>query len=200
LPKKTDNYKQDHIPPGFSSAQTFSSIDSSSKSASALSSTLQRHFGFSSFRGEQLEVIQAALSGRDCAVFWATGRGKSLCYQIPALHTGKMVLVVSPLISLMEDQVTKINNTASSESGGFDLACFLGSAQLDYTVEEAALKGKYRLVYVTPEKVTSPSFLSRMKQLEATVGHHAFIQNLDPFPAPFPNINTIKHQPHPFPL
>lgn len=67
--------------------------------------TLARNFGFGNFRSGQREVVEAALNGCDVAVFWATGKGKSLCYQVPALHTGKLVVVVSPLISLMNDQV-----------------------------------------------------------------------------------------------
>ena len=75
----------------------------------ALTQTLQKYFGYSNFRSGQLEVIQASLEQRDVGVFWATGSGKSLCYQIPALHTGHIAVVVSPLISLMEDQVHKLN-------------------------------------------------------------------------------------------
>ena len=71
-------------------------------SDASLCSTLEKKFGYSQFRGDQLEVIKAVLSGRDAAVFWCTGSGKSLCYQIPALHSNKVVVVVSPLISLME--------------------------------------------------------------------------------------------------
>ena len=72
----------------------------------SLEHTLHDWFGFDTFREGQREVIEAALAGRDTAVIWATGRGKSLCFQLPALHVpGAMVVVVSPLISLMQDQV-----------------------------------------------------------------------------------------------
>lgn len=137
-------------------------------SDSACVGTLQKHFGYSSFRSGQLEVIQNILQGRDCEVFWATGSGKSLCYQIPALLTGKTVVVVSPLISLMVDQVKNLNNTVGA--GEQDLACFLGSQQNNPHIELQALQGHFRLVYVTPEKLESGSFLSRLADLHASKG------------------------------
>jgi hypothetical protein len=102
---------------------------------SSLEKTLQNYFGYPKFRHEQREVCEAVLSGRDVSVFWATGSGKSLCYQVPALHTHKTVVVVSPLISLMNDQVTAINHkidlkNRASTFGGRTLppATFLGTA------------------------------------------------------------------------
>ena len=82
--------------------------------ADALRGTLSKYFGHEDFRGGQLEVIAAAVSGRDSCVYWSTGSGKSLCYQMPALHTGRTTLVVSPLVSLMQDQVIHLNNTAGA--------------------------------------------------------------------------------------
>jgi ATP-dependent DNA helicase RecQ/Werner syndrome ATP-dependent helicase len=130
--------------------------------------TLQNYFGFNAFRAEQQQVIQEAIAGRDTAVFWATGSGKSMCYQIPALHLGKIVVVVSPLISLMVDQVAKFNATAGAAQDG-PRACFLGSAQVDPQVESDALRGCYKLVYVTPEKLAT-SFLDRLKTLHQNGG------------------------------
>ena len=110
-----------------SSSSSFSSFSSSSSSSSAacsagsaaatpmasplpslddLRKTLRRYYGHPDFRDGQAAVLSAVLSGQDTAVFWATGSGKSLMYQLPALHTQKVVLVVSPLISLMQDQVS----------------------------------------------------------------------------------------------
>jgi ATP-dependent DNA helicase RecQ/Werner syndrome ATP-dependent helicase len=126
----------------------------------ALEQTLQTYFGHNKYRPGQLEVLQAILSSRDAAVFWATGSGKSICYQIPALHTGNVSLVVSPLISLMQDQVNKINGLSEEP-----LATFLGSAQTNASEEAAALAGKYRLVYVTPEKLLSGGFLDQLARM-----------------------------------
>ena len=137
----------------------------------ALVATLQEFFGYSKFRHEQRDVCEAVLSGRDVCVFWATGSGKSLCYQIPAFHLEKTVLVVSPLISLMNDQVTTINNKVdlgdrASKWQGRPLppATFLGTAG-NAGHEEPALQGLFRLVYVTPEKVASGDFLKRLGAL-----------------------------------
>jgi ATP-dependent DNA helicase RecQ/Werner syndrome ATP-dependent helicase len=126
----------------------------------ALTQTLQKYFGYSNFRSGQLEVIQASLEQRDVGVFWATGSGKSLCYQIPALHTGHIAVVVSPLISLMEDQVHKLNGLSEQP-----LATFLGSGQVDVSMEDRALDGQFPLVYVTPEKLLSINFLDRLAHL-----------------------------------
>ena len=119
--------------------------------ASSLTATLKKFFGHDAFRAGQLDVVAAAVSGRDCAVYWSTGSGKSMCYQVPALHTGKTTLVVSPLVSLMQDQVTHLNNTAGE--GQRELAAFLGSAQTDASVQERALRGEFAVLYVTPEKL-----------------------------------------------
>lgn len=70
--------------------------------------------------------------------------GKSLCFQIPALLTGKVVVVISPLISLMHDQCLKLAKHGVS-------ACFLGSGQIDRSVEEKAMRGMYGIIYVCPE-------------------------------------------------
>ena len=119
--------------------------------ATSLTATLKKFFGHDAFRAGQLDVVAAAVSGRDCAVYWSTGSGKSMCYQVPALHTGKTTLVVSPLVSLMQDQVTHLNNTAGE--GQRELAAFLGSAQTDASVQERALRGEFAVLYVTPEKL-----------------------------------------------
>lgn len=124
-------------------------------------STLRSIFGFEDFRPGQAEVIQSvAVERRDAAVFWATGRGKSLNYQIPALHTKSTAIVISPLISLMQDQVHKLNGLSAEP-----LATFLGSGQQDGSAERLALQGAFRLVYITPEKLLSGNFLSSLEQL-----------------------------------
>ena len=116
-----------------------------------LQDTLTRYFGFRQYREGQLAVIQTLLRGtRDVAVFWSTGSGKSLCYQIPSLVTQKITVIVSPLISLMEDQVSKLNNALPGTP-----AIFLGSGQRDGpAAERRALRGEYLFVYCTPEKLT----------------------------------------------
>jgi RecQ family ATP-dependent DNA helicase len=128
----------------------------------ALQKTLQETFGYNSFREGQVQVIQALLDKRDVAVFWATGQGKSLCYQIPSLHQNQVAVVVSPLISLMQDQVHKLNGLSKEP-----VATFLGSAQQDPQEERKALQGDYNLIYVTPEKLATAGFLNQLAQLHA---------------------------------
>ncbi|KAF2316844.1 hypothetical protein GH714_042185 [Hevea brasiliensis] len=95
---------------------------------------LQKHFGYSSVKSFQKEALAAWLAHQDCLVLAATGSGKSLCFQIPALLTGKVVIVISPLISLMHDQCLKLSRYGIS-------ACFLGSGQPDSGVEQKAMRG-----------------------------------------------------------
>ena len=148
-----------------------------------LKETLEKYYGYSNFRPGQEEVIKAAIEGRDTCVFWSTGSGKSLAYQLPALHEGgKMSIVVSPLISLMQDQVTALNNTVGNiitdgSGGKNDIACFLGSGQTDNTVEDRVFRGEYKIVFVTPEKISfvgdngdfssSSIFVQRLQSLKA---------------------------------
>ncbi|XP_069111387.1 bifunctional 3'-5' exonuclease/ATP-dependent helicase WRN-like isoform X1 [Argopecten irradians] len=108
--------------------------------------TLKQYFGYSKFRPKQWKIIDSVLNDRrDTCVIMATGHGKSLCYQYPPLFTGNTTVVISPLISLMQDQVLglKAANIA---------ACFLGSAQQNMAqIKAEMLRGKFRLVYITPE-------------------------------------------------
>ncbi|KAF8394560.1 hypothetical protein HHK36_020772 [Tetracentron sinense] len=109
-------------------------------------SLVHKHFGFSHLKSFQKEALEAWLAHQDCLVLAATGSGKSLCFQIPALLTGKVVVVISPLISLMHDQCLKLAKHGVS-------ACFLGSGQPDSSVEHKAMNGMYGVIYVCPETV-----------------------------------------------
>eukprot|EP00249_Psilotum_nudum_P023290 c28820_g2_i5 orf=214-2778(+) len=109
--------------------------------------TVQRYFGYGKLKDFQLEALKAWAAQQDCFVLAATGSGKSLCFQLPALMTGKVVVVVSPLISLMHDQCLRLASHDIS-------ACFLGSGQTDRTVENGAMTGAYDIVYVCPETLT----------------------------------------------
>ncbi|KAK7344246.1 hypothetical protein VNO77_13637 [Canavalia gladiata] len=111
-----------------------------------VSNLMQKHFGFSILKSFQKEALAAWIAHKDCLVLAATGSGKSLCFQIPALLSGKVVVVISPLISLMHDQCLKLTTHGIS-------ACFLGSGQPDGTVEEKAMRGVYSIMYVCPETV-----------------------------------------------
>ena len=113
---------------------------------------LFQHFGFNKFRPGQLEVIYAIIRQmRDCAVFWATGSGKSLCYYLLAFHTNKTAIVISPLISLMQDQCNKLNGISQNTVD----AC-LGSSQHNASINRRALiDEEFLLVFIAPEKLCS---------------------------------------------
>ena len=133
----------------------------------AVTNTLTKYFGHSKFRRGQLEILDAIINGKqDAAVFWSTGSGKSMCYMIPPLYLKKVAIVISPLISLMQDQVAKLNGLGNEESvTENDIAAFLGSGQKDYGVEERALNGDYKIVYCTPEKLSTGNFIDRLANL-----------------------------------
>ena len=114
-----------------------------------LQNALKTYFGYSHFREGQEEIVSALLSGRDVAAVMPTGAGKSLCFQLPALMLAGVTLVISPLISLMRDQV------ASLVQAGIP-AAFLNSAltEQQYALAlERARAGQYKLIYVAPEQM-----------------------------------------------
>ncbi|XP_009379064.2 ATP-dependent DNA helicase RecQ-like [Pyrus x bretschneideri] len=110
-----------------------------------MQSILKKYFGFSSFRPYQKEVIEKIIEGNDSLIVMATGSGKSLCYQVPPLVVGKTGVVVSPLISLMQDQVMSLKQRGIR-------AEFMGSSQTDSTVQSRAESGQFDILYMTPEK------------------------------------------------
>ena len=122
-----------------------------------LSSALKKYFGYAAFRSLQENIIRDALAGHDVFVLMPTGGGKSLCFQLPALMRDGLTLVVSPLISLMKDQVDALQTSGIA-------ATFLNST-LDR--QEAAARwrglhrGEYRLLYVAPERLMLDTFLER---------------------------------------
>jgi ATP-dependent DNA helicase RecQ len=131
-----------------------------------LERSLHEHFGFSAFRAGQREACEAALRGRDVLVVMPTGSGKSLCYQLPALLRDDLTVVVSPLVSLMQDQVEALR------ARGLGGRVALVNAQQDSGANAEAVAraaaGELRLLYVAPERFSSPGFVQRMR--DARVG------------------------------
>jgi ATP-dependent DNA helicase RecQ len=122
---------------------------------------LREVFGFPAFRPGQQEAVEAAVAGRDVLVVMPTGSGKSLCYQLPALMRADLTIVVSPLVSLMQDQVQALERVAPGKVA-------MVNAQQDSATNRAALdravSGRARLLYVAPERFSSPGFLERIRQ------------------------------------
>lgn len=116
---------------------------------------LKKYFGYDTFRKGQEEIIESILSGQDALAVMPTGAGKSICYQIPALIMPGVTLVISPLISLMQDQVKALNDIGVN-------AAYINSSLSDRQVSLAikyASEGSYKIIYVAPERLESREFL-----------------------------------------
>ncbi|KAL0761992.1 hypothetical protein Bca101_078142 [Brassica carinata] len=133
-------------PPPLVFTESSGCSEASSTWEKRVDSILRIRFGISSLKSFQREALSTWVAHKDCLVLAATGSGKSLCFQLPALLTGKVVVVISPLISLMHDQCLKLSTHKVS-------ACFLGSGQLDNRIEQKAMQGMYQIIYVCPETV-----------------------------------------------
>jgi ATP-dependent DNA helicase RecQ len=121
---------------------------------------LDELFGFPAFRPGQADAVGAALADRDVLVVMPTGSGKSLCYQLPALMRTDLTLVVSPLVSLMQDQVEALERVAP---GRVALVNAQRDAAANRRAVEHAVAGHVRLLYVAPERFSSPGFLERLR-------------------------------------
>lgn len=122
---------------------------------------LKQYFGYDAFRPGQQQIIEQILSGRDTLGIMPTGGGKSLCYQIPALLGRGVTLVISPLISLMKDQVDALTNSGIP-------ATYINSS---LTFQESGIRlsgarqGRYKLVYIAPERLELPGFMHTLEQM-----------------------------------
>lgn len=129
-------------------------------SESDLLAALKRHFGYSSFRAHQLEIISDVLAGKDVFALLPTGGGKSLCFQLPAVLRDGLTVVVSPLIALMKDQVDQLKESGIA-------ATFLNSS-LTPDESRARLRGlhngAFKLLYVAPERLMLSGFLEDLKK------------------------------------
>jgi ATP-dependent DNA helicase RecQ len=126
-----------------------------------LHTALKRYWGYDSFRPMQERIIQSLMAGRDAAVIMPTGGGKSLCYQLPALALGRTVVVISPLIALMQDQVAQLGDMGIP-------AAFINSAQAadeQRSLMRAAAQGAFRLLYLSPERLARADTVDWLRQV-----------------------------------
>lgn len=121
-----------------------------------INQTLKQYFGYDSLRTGQEELINGILAGHDVLGIMPTGAGKSLCYQLPALMLKGITLVISPLISLMSDQVKALNQAGVH-------AAYINSSLTENQIRMAlsyASQGRYKIIYVAPERLNTPRFLN----------------------------------------
>ena len=126
---------------------------------------LKQYFGYDSFREGQAKLIDSALEGRDVLGIMPTGAGKSLCFQVPALMMEGITLVISPLISLMKDQVGALNQAGIH-------AAFLNSSltmNQYYKALSLASKNQYKIIYVAPERLMTEEFLSFVSKVDISI-------------------------------
>jgi ATP-dependent DNA helicase RecQ len=125
---------------------------------------LKKHFGFNQFKGEQEEIIQSVLDGKDTFVIMPTGGGKSLCYQLPALVSEGIAIIVSPLIALMKNQVDLLRSYSDIENVAHFLNSSLNKGQIK-KVREDLLGGKTKMLYVAPETLTKDENVDFLREL-----------------------------------
>lgn len=126
---------------------------------------LKHYFGYEAFREGQEDIINTILSGRDVLAIMPTGAGKSICYQVPAMMLSGITIVISPLISLMQDQVKALNEAGIH-------AAFINSSLTDSQITkalDAAEKGQYKIIYVAPERLESWAFANFANKVEISM-------------------------------
>lgn len=126
---------------------------------------LKKVFGYDKFRGDQEEIINEVIAGRNCFVLMPTGGGKSLCYQIPALCLDGVAIVISPLIALMQDQVSALIEAGVSAAA---INSSMTSAQV-WEVKNLIKEKKLDLLYVAPERLLMEEFLESLTQVKISL-------------------------------
>ncbi|SAK97699.1 ATP-dependent DNA helicase RecQ [Caballeronia pedi] len=129
-----------------------------------LETALRRVFGFPNLRGGQEDVIRSVMDGHDTLAVMPTGAGKSLCYQLPALQFEGLTIIVSPLISLMRDQATKLTEAGIANAV---LNSALSASEL-HDAMDALSRHTLRMLFVTPERLVDAEFVAKLKALDVT--------------------------------
>jgi ATP-dependent DNA helicase RecQ len=134
------------------------------KSGISLNDILKKHFGFTSFKGNQELIIRNVLAGRDTFVLMPTGGGKSLCYQMPSLILKGTAIVISPLIALMKNQVDAMRSFSEDDGIAHFLNSSLTKTQINQ-VKTDVIDGRTRLLYVAPESLTKEENINFLKEI-----------------------------------
>lgn len=129
-----------------------------------LKGALKEFFGFDTFKGNQEEIIQSVIEGKDCFVIMPTGAGKSLCYQLPALIREGTAIVISPLIALMKNQVDAIRGFGSTDSVAHFLNSSLSKTEIQ-RVKADIMNGNTKLLYVAPETLKKEETVDFLRQI-----------------------------------
>lgn len=129
------------------------------------SAYLKKYWGHDNFRPQQEEIIKSVLEGINTLVLLPTGGGKSICYQIPALMLSGITLVISPLVALMKDQV---ENLEKKEIGALALHSGMSKKEIDISLSNAQ-KGRFKLIYVSPERLNSKAFQEWLPHLNVSL-------------------------------
>jgi ATP-dependent DNA helicase RecQ len=138
---------------------------SNAASSATLTQALQENFGFDSFKGNQEAIIQSLLSGKDTFVIKPTGGGKSLCYQLPAIISDGVAIIVSPLIALMKNQVDLVRSYSSDDDVAHFLNSTLSKKQIN-TVKDDLTNGRTKMLYVAPETLTKQENLDFFRDMK----------------------------------
>lgn len=130
-----------------------------------LTSSLKKYFGFNQFKGEQEAIIESLLNGEDVFVLMPTGGGKSLCYQLPALISEGVAIVVSPLIALMKNQVDALRGVSTEEGVAHVLNSSLNKTQTRMVMDDIR-RGVTKMLYVAPESLTKEEYIDFFKTVK----------------------------------
>ena len=140
-------------------------VKAAKKNQPDLTTQLQNQFGFDGFKGPQEEIIESLLNGNDTFVIMPTGGGKSLCYQLPAMISEGVAIIVSPLIALMKNQVDLVRSYSSKDDVAHFLNSTLNKGQ-QKIVKDDLTSGKTKMLYVAPETMTKEENIAFFKSLK----------------------------------
>ena len=160
-----ETYEEQEELPVYDNIEFFESPSAQDKQYDSPEEVLKALFGYDSFRAGQKEVIDSILAGRDAFAVMPTGAGKSVCYQVPAMLFSGITIVISPLISLMQDQVKSLNEAGVS-------AAFINSSLSEHAYFETVRKarqGVYKIIYVAPERLVTEGFLDLAENVKISM-------------------------------